>query len=138
MDKQVIEQKLESLLRCVQRVREKCPASADMLAKKPDLQDILSLNLSRAVQLCVDIGAHLVAGMDVPPPATMGGTFDVLAEQEIIPLRLAERLKSAVGFRNIDVHNYEAINWTVVHSIATRHLDDFSDFASAALPEDGR
>lgn len=138
MDKEVIEQKLESLRHCLQRVREKCPESPEILAKAPDLQDILSLNLSRAVQLCVDIGAHLVAGMDIPPPATMGGTFDALAEQGIISPRLAGRMKSAVGFRNIAVHNYEAINWTVVHAIATRHLGDFAEFASAVMPEGGR
>ena len=50
MDRPVIEQKLESLRHCVQRIGEKCPASADILARDQDLQDILSLNLSRAIQ----------------------------------------------------------------------------------------
>ena len=80
MDREVIEQKLESVRRCLQRIKEKCPPSADILARDLDAQDILALNLSRAVQLCVDIGAHIVAGKNVPPPATMGQTFDVLAE----------------------------------------------------------
>jgi uncharacterized protein YutE (UPF0331/DUF86 family) len=44
---------------------------------------------------------------------------------------LAGRLKKAVGFRNIAVHSYEAINWQIVHTIAKRHLDDFSEFAKA-------
>ena len=38
------------------------------------------MNLSRAVQLCVDIGAHLIADLDVPPPDTMGKTFDTLRD----------------------------------------------------------
>ncbi len=29
---------------------------------------------------CVDIGAHLISGMEVPPPDTMGQTFDLLAQ----------------------------------------------------------
>lgn len=58
MDWHLIEQKLESLRRCVRRVAEKCPNHADALAKDFDAQDILALNLTRAVQLCVDIGAH--------------------------------------------------------------------------------
>jgi len=37
-----------------------------------DLQDIISLNLSRAMQISVDIGAHLIAGMEVVPLDTMG------------------------------------------------------------------
>ena len=135
MDREVIEQKLESVRRCLQRIKEKCPPSADILARDLDAQDILALNLSRAVQLCVDIGAHIVAGKNVPPPATMGQTFDVLAELGIISEELALRMKNAVGFRNIAVHNYEAINWQIVHAIATRHLGDFTDFARSVLRE---
>ena len=32
MDREVVEQKLESLRRCLQRVETKCPADADTLA----------------------------------------------------------------------------------------------------------
>ncbi len=133
MDREVIEQKLESLRRCLQRVEEKCPASAEILAKDFDSQDILALNLSRAVQLCVDIGAHIIASQNVPPPATMGQTFDALAELGIMPPELTARMKNAVGFRNIAVHNYEAINWQIVYAIATRHLNDFKEFARAII-----
>ncbi len=43
MDREVVEQKLESLRRCLQRVETKCPAEADTLAADFDLQDIVSL-----------------------------------------------------------------------------------------------
>lgn len=133
MDREVIEQKLESLRRCVQRIQAKCPAQPEVLAADFDLQDIVSLNLSRAVQLSVDVGAHIVAGLDVPPPGTMGQTFDQLADQGVIGKKLASRLKKAVGFRNIAVHNYEAINWHIVHSIAKDQLDEFAEFAQAIV-----
>lgn len=131
MDNELIEQKLESLRRCLQRIQGKCPSSAETLASDPDLQDIIVLNLTRALQLCVDIGTHLISGMDTPPPSTMGQTFDLLAEIGVINTELAIRMKKAVGFRNIAVHNYEAINWQIVHAIATSHLNDFKDFAQA-------
>jgi hypothetical protein len=47
MDREVIEQKLESLRRCLQRVAEKCPVDPVVLSRDPDLQDIVTLNLSR-------------------------------------------------------------------------------------------
>lgn len=59
MDRDLIAQKIESLRRCVVRVRQKCPATAGILEKDADAQDILTLNLTRTVQLYVDIGAHL-------------------------------------------------------------------------------
>jgi uncharacterized protein YutE (UPF0331/DUF86 family) len=129
MDREVIEQKLESLRRCVRRIEAKCPADAETLAADIDLQDIISLNLSRAVQISVDIGAHLIAGMEVAPPDTMGQTFDLLAQEGVLNKDLASSLKKAVGFRNIAVHNYESINWGMVHSIVKYHLADFSEFA---------
>ena len=131
MDRQVVEQKLESLRRCLQRIRTKCPAEVQTLAGDVDLQDIVALNLSRAVQLAVDIGAHLIAGMDVPAPGTMGQTFDLLAQQGVLPQELAGQLKKSVGFRNIAVHNYDAINWAIVHSIVMHHLDEFTDYSRA-------
>lgn len=129
MDREIVEQKLESLRRCLQRIESKCPADAEILATDPDLQDIVTLNLSRAVQISVDIGAHLIAGMDVPPPDTMGQTFDLLAQQGVLRHELATSLKKAVGFRNIAIHNYERINWLIVHNIVKYHLADFVEFA---------
>jgi uncharacterized protein YutE (UPF0331/DUF86 family) len=129
MDREVVEQKLESLRRCLRRIETKCPADAATLAVDLDLQDIVALNLSRAVQICVDIGAHLIAGMEVLPPDTMGQTFDLLAQAGILSGELASNLKKAVGFRNIAVHNYESINWNIVHNIVKHHLADFSEFA---------
>lgn len=137
MDREVIEQNLESLRRCLQRIQQKCPSSAEILGNDLDIQDIVALNLTRAIQLCVDIGAHLIAGADVPPPATMGQTFDVLVELGYINAELATRMKKAVGFRNVAVHNYEAINWQIVHAIATRHLSDFKNFAQAVVLKGG-
>jgi len=135
MDREIVEQKLESLRRCLLRIEAKTPATAGMLAADFDLQDIVSLNLSRAVQLCVDIGAHLISGLSVAPPNTMGQTFDLLAQAGLITQELASSMKKAVGFRNIAVHNYDAVNWDIVYNIAKIHLSDFSEFAKVVASQ---
>lgn len=117
MDRQVIEQKLESLRRCLLRVKEKCPVDAESLVRDIDAQDIITLNLTRAVQLSVDLAAHLIASRDIPVPNTMAQAFEALASIGLISPALASRMKKAVGFRNIAIHNYEAIDWHMVHSI---------------------
>jgi uncharacterized protein YutE (UPF0331/DUF86 family) len=131
MDRQVIDQKLESLRRCLVRIQDKFPADAAELQSNFDLQDIIALNLSRAVQLTVDIGSHIISTMNMPAPETMGQTFDILAQQNVLSRNVADQLKKSVGFRNIAVHNYEAINWLIVHSIVSEHLQDFTEFARA-------
>ena len=131
MDRLIVAHKLDSLRRCLNRVRERCPADVATLARDPDLQDIVVLNLSRAVQICVDLALHTLSGSGQPAPDTMGQAFDRLADAKRIPVDLAVRLKKAVGFRNIAVHNYSGIDWAIVHAIATLHLGDFEAFARA-------
>jgi uncharacterized protein YutE (UPF0331/DUF86 family) len=131
VDQELIGEKLESLRRCVQRIESHCPADLESLRADPDIQDILTLNLTRAVQLCVDIGVHLIGQSELPPPATMGETFDQLAQLNLLDAELAQRLRQAVGFRNIAIHNYEAIDWAIVHTICHHRRKDFHSFARA-------
>ena len=131
MDRLIVARKLDSLQRCLTRVRERCPADVASLAGNPDLQDSVVLNLSRAVQICVDLALHTLSGLGQAVPETMGQSFDQLANNGIIPTELSQRLKKAVGFRNIAVHSYSGIDWAIVHAIATRHLGDFKAFAQA-------
>ncbi len=133
MDRQVVEEKLESLRRCLLRVTEKCPVDAASLERDVDAQDIITLNLTRAVQVSVDLAAHLIASRDVPAPNTMGQSFEALASLGLISPLLAIRMKKAVGFRNIAIHNYDVIDWHIVHSICQRNLNDFRDFAACIV-----
>lgn len=133
MDRLIVERKLDSLLRCLERVRSKTPEDVDDLLHDLDLQDILVLNLSRAVQVCVDIAVHILSERKQPPAETMGKAFDLLAQDGFLNDALAQRLKKSVGFRNLAVHNYDAINWVIVHTIATKHLVDFEAFAKAVI-----
>lgn len=133
----ITERKLDSLRRCLERVRRWCPDEAEALAADVDAQDIVSLNLTRAVQLCVDIGAQVLARSGAAAPQTMAQTFAQLGQEGIIAPELAERMRRAVGFRNITIREYDEIDWQIVHAIATRHLTDFEDFARAAVAELG-
>jgi len=133
MDRLVLDSKIESLRRCVARVTAKCPPTVEGLAADIDAQDVVVLNLSRAVQLCVDIAMHRLTDLDVAMPQTMGDAFSALASQGIISAELCQRMRGAVGFRNLAVHNYDTISWAIVFEIAHTRLDDFRTFAKAML-----
>ena len=80
MNRAIIAQKLESLGRCLERLRHKAPSSLSELENDVDLQDIVSVNLERAVQICVDIASILLADYtDCPPPHSMSDGFRQLA-----------------------------------------------------------
>ena len=129
MDKEVLLNKLESLSRCVARIDDKNPHSLSALQRDLDLQDVIVLNLERAVQICVDIGMHILSSSDFVLPDTMAETFSLLAEKEFIENDSAERMIKAVGFRNTAVHAYQAIDWVIVDKIINAHLDDFRKYA---------
>jgi uncharacterized protein YutE (UPF0331/DUF86 family) len=78
VDPVILRDKLEALRRCVARVEAKRPATVAALEADPDLQDIIVLNLTRAVQVCVDIGSHVISDTAEPAPRSMGDVFDTL------------------------------------------------------------
>jgi uncharacterized protein YutE (UPF0331/DUF86 family) len=104
MTDRVLQAKAEALQRCLARIRQTCPAS------------------------------HATVAEGVPPPTTMGESFDRLAEAGRLTPDLARRLRGAVGFRNIAVHAYDRIDWAVVHALATTRLGDLESLATALLP----
>ncbi len=129
MDRDIIIRKLDSLARCIHRIETKRPASIERLVEDIDIQDILSVNLERAVQICVDIGAHVLADLNAPPPVTMGEVFTSLAAQSLIPEDVSRALRKAVGFRNLSVHSYDQVDWQRVFEIVHHRLDDFRKFS---------
>ncbi len=129
MNPDVINRKLESLRRCLARIHSKMPLTQDDLQTDYDLQDIVSVNLERAVQLCVDIAAHVISETDARPPDTMAESFSRLADLALLTPQLAERMRKAVGLRNILVHHYTDVDWAIIYEVVTRHLHDFVGFA---------
>lgn len=129
MDKEVLLNKLESLRRCIKRVQDKTPGSPELLGSNFDLQDIIVLNLERAVQICVDVGLHIISDLEIPVPDTMAGTFTSLNKAGYLDDELTGRMTKAVGFRNTAVHAYQEMDWEIVYRIITEHLDDFRDFS---------
>ena len=133
MDRQTLLNKIASLKRCIQRIEDKSPENSRILENDYDLQDIVSLNLQRAVQVCVDIAAHLNAEMALKAPESMVESFENLTTAGIISTEICTRMKKSVGFRNIAVHEYSTISWDIVFSILTKNLDDFRLFAKEII-----
>ena len=125
----VILNKLSSLKRCLQRVESKVPQQLDEFRTDLDAQDIVSLNLQRAIQLCVDIAARIAAEADIEPAFSMAEGFESLEQTGILTSQTCQNMKKAVGFRNVAVHDYCSINWDIVYTVSVDHLVDFKNFA---------
>lgn len=131
MDEQVVNRKILSLKRSLERIEQTLPSSAADLKSNIDAQDIIALNLQRAVQLCVDIAVMKLAILDEPVPDTMADAFRALAVHGDISAEIADSMVAAVGFRNLSVHQYDQVDWDIGYAICTKHLGYLRLFVSS-------
>ncbi len=103
MDEIVLEKKVDSILRCIQRIESRVPPEKEQFMKDLDAQDVVVLNLTRIIQLCVDLAMHMIANTNIDTPQTMSESFNKLERLNIIDKKIADKLKRSVGFRNIAV-----------------------------------
>jgi uncharacterized protein YutE (UPF0331/DUF86 family) len=121
--------KLASIERCLERIRTVTggrPESLDRI----DVEEIVVLNLQRAIQAAIDLSAHLISGRRWGLPESLKEHFQILADHEILSAEATRRLQSMVGFRNIAVHDYDRLDREILKSIVRDHLSDLEDFAT--------
>ncbi len=76
------------------------------------------------------------AGRDTRVPQSARDVFALLAAGGWIDTALADSLKRMVGFCNIAVHDYQALQLPITVSIITDHLDEFLRYIQAVLLRD--
>jgi uncharacterized protein YutE (UPF0331/DUF86 family) len=125
--------KVESIERCIRRIREELGDDECNLREDITRQDAILLNLQQACETSIDLAMHLVRVHRLGAPKESRDAFRLLLEAGHLDRELGERLMRMVGFRNIAVHNYRDLDLDIVHSIVTERLGDFLEFARIAL-----
>ena len=131
-DKDVVFAKAVSIQKCLRRIKEVTGLNPDSLDEM-NKQDIFVLNLQRAVQSAIDLAAHIIASEGLGVPDTIKDNFVQLEQTGIISKDLSKKMQSMVGFRNIAIHDYQAINVEILKTILVKHLKDLEDFYTAIL-----
>lgn len=122
--------KIAIIDRCLERIADvRGQRGATLLPI--DVEDIVLLNLQRGVQAAIDLASHVVASEGYGLPESVAASFTLLEQHRVIDAALAGRLRRMTGFRNIAVHNYRALDPTIVESIVTHRLDDLPALAEA-------
>lgn len=129
IERDVVNEKLESLRKCLLRLKEKRTISLEAFKQDVDIQDIVSINLERAAQVCVDISSHVLAQSNVSVPATMAECFIELKSLGALSNEVSINMIKAIGLRNLLVHEYKKIDWSKVYEVLHNNLDDFEKFA---------
>jgi uncharacterized protein YutE (UPF0331/DUF86 family) len=132
----VLINKAASIERCVRRAREEYDKDAETFATDFTRQDAAILNIQRACEAALDMGQHLVRREKLGVPQSARDVFTLLAQAGWIEPRLADDLKRMVGFRNIAVHDYQAMQLPITVQIIEVHLDEFLRYSQALLKQD--
>ncbi|MFC1567034.1 DUF86 domain-containing protein [bacterium] len=124
----VLINKIQSIERCLQRIREEYNGYEKDFKNNYTKQDSIILNLQRCCEIAIDIGAHIVRVNKLGVPQAGREVFDMLESNKIINKNLSERMQKMVGFRNIAVHDYKSIDIDILENVLKNHLDEFLDF----------
>lgn len=128
----IIANKIQVIERCLKRIDEEYEQNPKNLLNYTK-QDSIILNLQRSIEAAIDIAMHLCAVFKFGVPQSSREAFDLLEEKKVVSKELAKRLKAMVGFRNIAVHDYQAINLEILKNIIEKDLSDFLEFKDAVL-----
>lgn len=131
-NKDVVFEKVKQVQRCLKRIHDKTHDNSEQL-DNIDVQDIFVLNLQRAVQTTIDLASHVIAEEGYGIPSDLKENFIILEKNKIIPAELSNQLQKMVGFRNIAVHDYSAIEVAILKSVLNKNLKDLEDFYTAIL-----
>lgn len=93
-----------------------------------------------AIEVCIDVGNHVIASEGYRAPRDYGDVFAVLAEHGHLDARDVPTYAAMAGFRNLLVHGYARVDDAQVIDILHHRLDDLRAFrmSLAALPNDDR
>lgn len=70
--------------------------------------------LVTAIEACIDISQHIAGSEGWRSPADNGDAMRVLAENGVLDPALADRMRMAVGFRNVVLHEYARVDERIV------------------------
>jgi uncharacterized protein YutE (UPF0331/DUF86 family) len=131
-DRDVVLAKIAAIQKCLRRIKDVTGLDSGRL-DEIDAQEIFVLNLQRAIQSAIDLATHFVASEGLGIPDTIRGNFVLLERAKIITKTLSKKMQSMVGFRNIAIHDYQALDVDILKAILSKNLKDIEQFYTAVL-----
>jgi uncharacterized protein YutE (UPF0331/DUF86 family) len=131
VDRDLILAKSGSVKRHLQRILEKRNTNVQSFLHDIDRQESILFNLQMAVQLCIDIAAHIISEEGFGVPGSTSEMFYLLEENGYLDGRLTEKMVKAVGLRNLIVHEYTRIELEKIFEVAQRDIDDLTEYLIA-------
>lgn len=131
----IVLNKAEIIERALRRATDTYFAHRDTLERDFDAQDVIVLNLQRVCEAAIDLAMHVVRlkGLGLPKDSRDG--FTLLECAGVIDAYLADHLRKMVAFRNIAVHDYRTLDWTIIRAILEKETGDIAVFSKQMVKD---
>ena len=133
VDRDLILAKAGSINRRCKRIADKSAVDVKAFEDDLDRQESVLFNLQMAIQNCIDIAAHIVSEEGYGIPGSANEMFYLLEENNILERALTEKMVSAVGLRNLIVHEYGKVDLKKVYRVAKNDIRDLTAFIKSIL-----
>jgi uncharacterized protein YutE (UPF0331/DUF86 family) len=96
--------------------------------KELSTQWTIEHGLQLAIECVLDVGSHLVAAQQMGLPDSYREVIELLGQRGIVPADFVHRTVGMPGFRNILVHDYLAVDLSIVWRMLQEGPAQFREF----------
>jgi len=128
LDTSTIKERLKKIEEQVTLLREVQKVEKEEFIEDPH-HHIYALHLLQtSIQALIDIGSHVVAGLNLGQVEEYKDIPKFLHKGKIIPKDLAKKVGKMIGLRNLIIHEYLAVDLDKVYEVIQKGLDDLEEF----------
>ena len=131
VDELRVRQMLDRLGEEIDALRRLSRRDTEELLHDDDLLAAVKYRFIVAIEVCIDIGRHVVASEGLRAPLDYADVFSVLAEAALLDPGVAADLRDTARFRNLLVRGYARVDDTRVVEILRDRVDDLAAFRIA-------
>lgn len=122
---------LDRLARETTALRRLAGRRPEDLLGEEDLLAAVKYRFVVALEICIDVGRHVVASEALRAPRDYADVFTVLADAGLLAVDTAAELRDTARFRNLLVHGYAQVDDERVVEILKTRVDDLDRFRVA-------
>jgi uncharacterized protein YutE (UPF0331/DUF86 family) len=127
-DVELILKKLAFIETCLAELR--ALARPDAIERDVKERRCFEHTLQIAIQALQDVASHIVSDQRLGEPSSNQALLTLLAGADWLSNDTASALRSAIGFRNVLVHGYTAVDPGIVRDVLENHLGDLHAFVT--------
>lgn len=131
VDRHALSSRLDALEGYLAELRSFQSVSREDFIREPALHHLAERYLHLACESVLDIAHHVISDEGYRQAQSYKEAMDVLCEEGLIDRDLTDRLKGWMGFRNVLVHLYLAIDHRRTYDAIRDDLGDLEQFAAA-------